>query len=115
MTDITISTARTTEAPPTIATDQDGMPMWAYAGWLVEALTERGERYIYGLGALRIEDATRLVGRVEARGTINDEHWFAGSPVYGSVAYQEDGGEEELLAFERDASDFPNLIPLSLT
>lgn len=62
-----------------------------------------GYRWAHERGFDTIEEAQRLVDRIEAAGRkINLDHWRVDRPVYGSLAYLLEDGEEELIRFERD-------------
>jgi len=49
--------------------------------------------------------AERLAKRIEAHlacgGKLNQDHWSEGNPRYASQAYQNEGGEEDMIAWER--------------
>ncbi len=111
---IDINNANAMPAPERIETDPDGLPRWARPEWLVQATTERGERYVHTAGPMDRDSADQLAARVLDAGRINPDHWYVSFPVYGSRAYAEDCGEEDAMAFEREAEQFPTRVPLLL-
>lgn len=65
-----------------------------------------GKRHQHKARIDNIERAERLVIEIDEHlksgGTLHPHHWFEIHASYGSVAYQRDGGEDDLISWELD-------------
>lgn len=92
-----------------VATDARGA-RWRHFHSFVDHIqgynAEEGEHYWVNRNAEAVTAAERFFERVQARSLIDMEHWVEFFPVYGSEAYQQDGGEDDLIAWEREIDEF---------
>jgi hypothetical protein len=84
-------------------TDEDGYPIIKSVFNLL-VVGDDGSRYSHCEGSEDLSDIEALeaewVGKLKAGGALDLEVWEEIEPSYGSLRYQNGGGEEELVAFE---------------
>ena len=85
-------------------TPEEGEP-YTLIKYYVEAATKRGDVYRHERQYDTEAEAEALMGvmqaHLDAGGKLAlEDHWYHARAMYGSQAYIEDGGEEELIQFE---------------